>query len=294
MTRPATATTPARILRAHGVEICVQTFGSADAEPVLLIAGAASTMLYWDEEFCAGLAAGPRFVLRYDHRDTGRSTTCPPGAPDYTAVDLLDDAIGLLDALGIDRAHLVGLSMGGGLAQLAAIAHPDRVASLTLIAASPAGPAEHPRPAVDVRAGAAEFARGDRAGLVRPGRGDRLPGRAGAAVRRPVGPVRRGRDAGGDGPGARRGRRASGRCSTTSWSWAGTRPGTGWSRSPRPPWCCTGRGPGVPARARGRAGRGDPRRPAGSAAAGLGTSGRAGPGPRPLPVDPGAHRSAGV
>ena len=107
---------------------------------MLLIAGAASSMLYWDDEFCARLAAGPRFVLRYDHRDTGRSATCPPGAPDYTPDDLLDDAIGLLDAFGIERAHLVGLSMGGGLAQLAAFSHPDRVASLTLIATSPAGP----------------------------------------------------------------------------------------------------------------------------------------------------------
>jgi pimeloyl-ACP methyl ester carboxylesterase len=133
-------TTPEKIVHANGVDLCAQTFGPPDAEPVLLIAGAASTMLYWDEEFCARLAAGPRFVLRYDHRDTGRSVTSPPGAPNYTSVDLLGDAIGLLDALGIDRAHLVGLSMGGGLAQLAAISHPARVASLTLIATSPAGP----------------------------------------------------------------------------------------------------------------------------------------------------------
>ena len=281
MTRPATATTPARILRAHGVEICVQTFGSADAEPVLLIAGAASTMLYWDEEFCAGLAAGPRFVLRYDHRDTGRSTTCPPGAPDYTAVDLLDDAIGLLDALGIDRAHLVGLSMGGGLAQLAAIAHPDRVASLTLIAASPAGPAEHPDlPSMSERV-RRRVRRGDRAGLVRPGRGDRLPGRAGAAVRRPVGPVRRGRDAGGDGPGARAVGERPVDVQPLHGRGRGRARGTGWSRSPRPPWCCTG------PRTRCSRPRTGPRWPRRSPAPGwlccrrLGTSGRAGPGPRP-------------
>jgi pimeloyl-ACP methyl ester carboxylesterase len=139
----AVTTTPEQIVSANGVELCVQAFGSPDADPVLLIAGAASSMLYWDDEFCARLAAGPRFVIRYDHRDTGRSVTSPPGAPDYTPSDLLDDAIGLLDAFGIGRAHLVGLSMGGGLAQLAAFTHPDRVASLTLIATSPAGPSAH-------------------------------------------------------------------------------------------------------------------------------------------------------
>jgi pimeloyl-ACP methyl ester carboxylesterase len=143
MTHPTVTSTPEQIVQANGVGLCVQTFGPADAAPVLLIAGAASTMLYWDEEFCARLAAGPRFVLRYDHRDTGRSVTSPPGAPDYTPVDLLEDAIGLLTGFGIGRAHLVGLSLGGGLAQLAAITHPARVASLTLIATSPAGPSRH-------------------------------------------------------------------------------------------------------------------------------------------------------
>ena len=143
MTDHAVASTPEKLVHANGVDLCVQTFGPTDAEPVLLIAGAASTMLYWDEEFCRRLAAGPRFVLRYDHRDTGRSHTTPPGAPDYTSVDLLDDAVGVLDAFGVDRAHLVGLSMGGGLAQTAAILYPQRVASLTLIATSPAGPGDH-------------------------------------------------------------------------------------------------------------------------------------------------------
>jgi len=144
MTSPDVTSTPEKIVHANGVDLCVQAFGSTDARPVLLIAGAASSMLYWDDEFCARLAAGPRFVLRYDHRDTGRSVTSPVGAPDYTPADLLDDAIGVLDAFGIDRAHLVGLSLGGGLAQLAAISYPERVASLTLIATSPAGPSAHP------------------------------------------------------------------------------------------------------------------------------------------------------
>jgi pimeloyl-ACP methyl ester carboxylesterase len=140
MTNPTVTQSPEKIVPANGVEVCVQTFGPTDAVPVLLIGGAACSMLYWDDEFCAQLAAGPRFVLRYDHRDTGRSTTCPPGEPNYTISDLRDDLIGVLDAFAIERAHLVGLSMGGGLAQLAALEHPGRVASLTLIATSPAGP----------------------------------------------------------------------------------------------------------------------------------------------------------
>ncbi len=142
MNHPAVTVTasPERMAHVNGVELCVQTFGPADAEPLLLIAGMASSMLYWEEEFCERLAAGPRFVIRYDHRDTGRSVTGPPGRIDYSTADLLADVIGILDEFGIVRAHLVGLSMGGGLAQLAAIEHPGRVASLTLLATSPAGP----------------------------------------------------------------------------------------------------------------------------------------------------------
>jgi pimeloyl-ACP methyl ester carboxylesterase len=78
--------------------------------------------------------------VRYDHRDTGRSTGYPPGEPGYTGRDLADDALAVLDALGVSRAHLVGLSMGGALAQVVALDEPDRVRTLTLIATSPVGP----------------------------------------------------------------------------------------------------------------------------------------------------------
>jgi pimeloyl-ACP methyl ester carboxylesterase len=101
-------------------------------------------MLWWEDEFCARLAGGSRFVIRYDHRDTGRSVTYEPGVPPYTPRDLAADAIGLLDALGVRRAHLVGISMGGGIAQIAAREYPDRVVSLTLIATSPGGPGLSP------------------------------------------------------------------------------------------------------------------------------------------------------
>ncbi|MEV8442818.1 alpha/beta hydrolase [Actinosynnema sp. NPDC051121] len=129
-----------RIVRANGVDLCVETLGTPADPAVLLIAGATGSMLSWADGFCARLADGGRYVIRYDHRDTGRSVTYPPGEPGYGFPDLAADAVGVLDALAVARAHLVGISMGGGLAQLVALDFADRVASLTLIATSPAGP----------------------------------------------------------------------------------------------------------------------------------------------------------
>jgi pimeloyl-ACP methyl ester carboxylesterase len=128
-----------RIVQANGVELCVETFGDPADPAILLIAGGMGSMLSWEEEFCERLAAGGRRVIRYDQRDTGRSVTYEPGAPQYTGLDLVADAVGILDALGVDRAHIVGLSMGGGVAQFIALGHPERVASLTLISTSPTG-----------------------------------------------------------------------------------------------------------------------------------------------------------
>ena len=78
-------------------------------------------------------------MIRYDNRDTGRSTSYGPGSPPYSGLDLAEDALGVLDALAVERAHLIGISMGGALAQRLAFDHPGRVASLTLISTSPAG-----------------------------------------------------------------------------------------------------------------------------------------------------------
>ena len=100
-------------------------------------------MDWWEEGFCERLMAGSRFVIRYDHRDTGRSVSYEPGAAPYSLRDLAEDAFGLLDAFGLESAHLVGMSMGGWIGQLLALDHPDRVASLTLISTSPtAGPSD--------------------------------------------------------------------------------------------------------------------------------------------------------
>ena len=123
----------------NGAELCVDTIGDPADPAVLLIMGAAGSMDRWGEPFCARLAAAGRHVIRYDHRDTGGSTTYPPGSPGYTSDDLCADPLAILDHLGVERAHLVGLSMGGGIAQWIAIHDPQRVLSLTLMSTSPVG-----------------------------------------------------------------------------------------------------------------------------------------------------------
>jgi len=124
----------------NGVDLCVDTTGDEADPTILLISGMGGSMDWWEEEFCQRLAAGGRFVIRYDHRDTGRSVSYPAGAPGYTGADLAADVVGVLDALGRRSAHLAGISMGGALAQQVALAHPDRVDSLVLISTSPAVP----------------------------------------------------------------------------------------------------------------------------------------------------------
>jgi pimeloyl-ACP methyl ester carboxylesterase len=129
-----------QVIDANGVEICTEPFGDPADPPVLLIHGLGASMLWWEEGFCRMLAEGRRFVIRYDHRDTGRSVTYEPGHPGYTGDDLVDDAAGVLDAYRISAAHVVGVSAGGGLAQLLALDSPDRVLSLVLISTSRALP----------------------------------------------------------------------------------------------------------------------------------------------------------
>jgi pimeloyl-ACP methyl ester carboxylesterase len=118
----------------NGVEICVDTTGQPTDPAVLLIAGAASAMDWWRDGLVQRLAAGGRYVIRYDTRDTGQSVNYPAGEPGYTFMDLVDDAVGVLDELGVRSAQIVGISMGGALAQVMALQHPDRVDSLVLLA----------------------------------------------------------------------------------------------------------------------------------------------------------------
>jgi pimeloyl-ACP methyl ester carboxylesterase len=129
-----------KMVSVNGVELCVETFGDQRDPAILLIHGASASMDYWEVPFCERLAAGPRFVIRYDARDTGRSVHYEPGKPQYGPADLVADAAGVLDAVGVARAHVVGISMGGGFAQRLVVDFPDKVASVTLISTSPDGP----------------------------------------------------------------------------------------------------------------------------------------------------------
>ncbi|MFF3393011.1 alpha/beta fold hydrolase [Streptomyces sp. NPDC002669] len=135
-----------------GMSIAYETFGDPADPPVLLVSGFGAQLIAWHEDFCRALAGRGRHVIRYDNRDCGLSTKFDGHPVDtgrliaavesgdvpaalamvpYTLQDMADDGLGLLTALGIERAHVVGSSMGGVLAQLMAIARPDRVLTLT-------------------------------------------------------------------------------------------------------------------------------------------------------------------
>jgi pimeloyl-ACP methyl ester carboxylesterase len=135
-----------RIVHANGVDLCTEPFGDPADPPILLVMGIGGSMLWWEEGFCKLLAEGGRYVIRYDHRDTGRSVTYEPGRPGYTGADLVADAVGVLDAYGISAAHVVGVSAGGAFAQLLALGLPARVRTLVLISTSPATRSERELP----------------------------------------------------------------------------------------------------------------------------------------------------
>ena len=126
-----------KIIQANGIEICTDAYGDRNDPAVLLIMGASASMLLWEENFCQRLADRGRFVIRFDNRDTGRTTCRPLGKPDYSMQDMADDAIAVLDHYGIGKAHIVGASMGGMITQLIGLNHPDRALSLTTIMSSP-------------------------------------------------------------------------------------------------------------------------------------------------------------
>jgi len=125
---------------ADGATLCTETFGEDRNPAILLIAGAAQAMDWWEDGFCSLLAERGRRVVRYDHRDTGASTSYPVGEPGYSGADLTTDAVAVLDGLGIERAHLLGLSMGGGIVQELALQHRDRVEAMGLMSTSPVDP----------------------------------------------------------------------------------------------------------------------------------------------------------
>jgi pimeloyl-ACP methyl ester carboxylesterase len=149
---------PPRIARANGIDLCYEIFGDADADPMLLIMGLGAQMIHWDDDFCRQLAARGFRVIRFDNRDIGKSShlsggqrltpvellklrflRIPVAAP-YKLRDMAEDTVGLMDALHIKSAHLVGLSMGGMIAQEIAISFPARVRSLTSIMSTTGNP----------------------------------------------------------------------------------------------------------------------------------------------------------
>jgi pimeloyl-ACP methyl ester carboxylesterase len=138
----------------NDLELEYETFGDPAGAPLLLVMGLAYQMIEWDERVCQLLAERGFWVVRFDNRDVGLSTKMDQlGLPDflaalagnpvalYTLDDMAEDAVGLLDVLGVRAAHVVGASMGGMIAQLIAINHPDRVLSLTSIMSTVGGPA---------------------------------------------------------------------------------------------------------------------------------------------------------
>jgi pimeloyl-ACP methyl ester carboxylesterase len=125
-----------QLVELDDVQLCVETFGDPADPAILFVDGAAASMLWWDAELCERLVRADRFAIRYDNRDTGRSTSYPPGRPGYTYTDLAGDALAILDALGVESAHLVCRSMAGGIGLILGVDHPDRVASLTFVSTS--------------------------------------------------------------------------------------------------------------------------------------------------------------
>ena len=165
--------------QANGIELEYDTFGDPGKPAMLLIMGLGVQMLGWDERFCNMLAERGYYVIRYDNRDVGLSTKIEDGpvpnplalmggdtsSASYTLDDMADDAAGLLDALDIDAAHVVGVSMGGMIGQVLTCRHPERVLSLTSIMSS-TGSSESGQPKPEVVAAIITPAPSDREGYV--------------------------------------------------------------------------------------------------------------------------------
>jgi pimeloyl-ACP methyl ester carboxylesterase len=122
-------------IKANGITIEYETFGDAASPPVLLIMGLGAQLTLWDTAFCTAIANAGYYVIRYDNRDVGLSTSFDDAtaSPAYSMSDMAADAAGLLDALGIESAHIVGASMGGMIAQTFAIEHPTKTRTLVSI-----------------------------------------------------------------------------------------------------------------------------------------------------------------
>lgn len=128
-----------RVVEHQDIRLATEAFGDPNDPSVLLVMGATASMLGWPDELCIALAERDLHVIRFDHRDTGQSTTVPPGEATYAVEDMAGDVTAILEAYAIDKAHLIGMSLGGYIAQMLAVTQPERIASLTLIASEPLG-----------------------------------------------------------------------------------------------------------------------------------------------------------
>ncbi|MFE0471987.1 alpha/beta fold hydrolase [Streptomyces sp. NPDC058947] len=128
-----------RMVASAGLDLWTEEFGDPDHPAVLLVMGAQAQGIQWNDGIVRRLVDGGRRVIRYDHRDTGRSSTVDFAAHPYTVADLASDALAVLDAHGVARAHVVGASLGGIIGQLLAVTHPDRVLTLTSLSSQPLG-----------------------------------------------------------------------------------------------------------------------------------------------------------
>lgn len=140
-----------KIIKTNDIKLCTENFGNISDPSILLLAGATVSMLYWDEEFCQKLAGKRFFVIRYDNRDVGKSTFYEPGTTPYDIVDLTNDAISILNGYGIENAHFAGMSLGGLIAQIAAVKFRERVKTITLISTGPWGDSDPGIPEMDTR-----------------------------------------------------------------------------------------------------------------------------------------------
>ena len=128
-----------RTIQGNGIEIWTEDFGNPEHSPVLLIMGASAQGILWTDDFIRPLVNGGRYVIRYDNRDTGQTTCFDFEKQPYTLSDMARDAVAVLDAYGLQAAHVIGASMGGMIGQTVAIEHPGRILTLTSIMSTPGG-----------------------------------------------------------------------------------------------------------------------------------------------------------
>ncbi|MET0281997.1 MAG: alpha/beta fold hydrolase [Steroidobacteraceae bacterium] len=137
----------------HGeVTLATEAHGDPLAPPMVLVMGAMASMLWWPDALVDALVEAGRYVIRYDHRDTGLSSFWEPGTASYTLDDMADDLFAVMNGYSLEQAEVVGMSLGGAIAQVAALRVPSRFTSLALLSSTPLGRRDLPRPTAELLA----------------------------------------------------------------------------------------------------------------------------------------------